>query len=190
MGVDLTKLELDDLIKLEGNRVLLPIKVSTDNEDMIELVTQKASAGYLTGYADPEFIENLDTLSLPFLRRGKLRAFPIEGDSMLPLQDGSYVVGEYVERIDDFREGYTYVVVMRDTGIVYKRMFSDKENSDRVILYSDNEIYEPYSVRKKDIVEIWKFACSITLDEQNYRAPSIDRVISMLQRLKAEGNSG
>lgn len=183
INVDLSKVDLDQLVELEGNRVLLPIKVSPDNENAIEIVTHKATAGYLSGYADPEFIEQLDTLRIPFLGEDKLRAFPISGDSMLPLQDGSYVVGKYLEDISNYKDGHTYIVVTQDEGIVFKRVFKDKENSKQLILFSDNEEYAPYSVQLSDIVEMWQFACSITLDEPNHQSPSIRQVIHLLQKI-------
>jgi general stress protein CsbA len=40
-------------------------------ENIIEIVPHKAQAGYLSGYADPEFIESLQHISLPFFTNGK-----------------------------------------------------------------------------------------------------------------------
>lgn len=188
INVDLSKVDLEQLVELEGNRVLLPIKVTGDNENTIEIVTQKATAGYLSGYADPEYIEQLETLSIPFLGNEKLRAFPISGDSMLPLQNGSYVVGKYLEDILSYKNGHTYIVITQDEGIVYKRVFMDKDNPKQVILYSDNDEYAPYPILISDIVEMWQFACSITLNEPNREAPTIRQVITMLKRLDAHPN--
>ena len=71
LSVDIRKIPLDDLLKLEDNRILLPIKVDPQGDNIIEIVPHKARAGYMTGYADPEFIESLQHISLPFLRNGK-----------------------------------------------------------------------------------------------------------------------
>src|SRR5690606_16493869 len=65
---------------------VLSITVDKDNNENIELVPYKASAGYLNGYADPEYIGELPKFQLPFLpSSGTYRAFEITGDSMLPL---------------------------------------------------------------------------------------------------------
>jgi len=68
--------------------------VDDNNENLIEVVPTKASAGYLAGYLagydDLEYIEQLQKIKLPFLPTGKHRAFPIKGDSMLPMKDGSF----------------------------------------------------------------------------------------------------
>jgi len=99
ISVDLRKVPMQDLLKLEDNRILLPIMVDPNGNNFIEIIPHKARAGYLSGYADPEFIQNLDQISLPFLREGKYRAFPIEGDSMPPHQEGSFIIGSYIEQL-------------------------------------------------------------------------------------------
>lgn len=53
--------------------------VDENNENLIEVVPVKATAGYLAGYDDPEYIEQLQKIKLPFLPTGKHRAFPIKG---------------------------------------------------------------------------------------------------------------
>lgn len=79
LNVDLRKIDMDGLLKLEDNRILLPITIDTGGENTIEIIPQKAKAGYLNGYSDPEFIEGLQQISLPFLKNGKFRAFPVSG---------------------------------------------------------------------------------------------------------------
>jgi transcriptional regulator with XRE-family HTH domain len=59
LSVDIRKIEVSDLLKLENNRLILPIQVDQMGENRIEVVTQKVKAGYLNGYADPEYIEQL-----------------------------------------------------------------------------------------------------------------------------------
>ena len=50
----------------------------------IHLVPVKAAAGYLAGYADPEFIDELNTLH-PMLAPGKYRAFKLWETVCCPL---------------------------------------------------------------------------------------------------------
>ena len=77
---DLTYAKDSSFIEVGNKRVLFPITVSEENEDLIEIVPAKASAGYLLGYDDPEYIQQLEIIKLPFLPTGKHRAFPIKGD--------------------------------------------------------------------------------------------------------------
>ena len=94
VGVDIRKYPLEEMLNLPDNRILVPITVDTSGNNQIEIIPQKASMGYLNGYSDPDYIESLQTISLPFLRNGKYRAFPASGDSMPPYKDGTYIVGK------------------------------------------------------------------------------------------------
>jgi transcriptional regulator with XRE-family HTH domain len=69
---------------------VLAITVDQHNKENVELVMQKASAGYMSGYQDPEYVKDLPKISLPVLPKNRTyRAFEIQGDSMLPVLPGS-----------------------------------------------------------------------------------------------------
>lgn len=159
LSVDIRKIKIEDLLKLENNRLVLPIKVDSEGENFIEIVTQSVKAGYLNGYADPEYIENLQQISLPFLGPGKHRGFPVEGDSMPPHENGSIIVGRYVERLGEVQDGKTYILITKNEGMVYKRLNKNKKNI--LVLASDNTFYPDYEVRVSDIIEIWEYQCNI-----------------------------
>src|SRR4051812_2003064 len=128
---DLKKTNLDGLMKVGKNRILFPILLDNEGNDMVELIPLKASAGYTRGYADPDYIEKLPKMNLPFLPSGKHRAFPIKGDSMPPIREGSFVIAKYLERFDEVKFGNTYIVVTKEDGLTYKRImaYSKKEAS-------------------------------------------------------------
>ncbi len=108
---------------LESRRQLKMIAESAQ----ISFVPVKAAAGYLAGYADPEFVDELNTFTLPMLAPGQYRAFEIVGDSMLPTPSGSVIVGEKVENFDEVKNSNTYVVLSKSEGVVYKRIVRDNE---------------------------------------------------------------
>ncbi len=184
LSVDIRKIPLDNLLKLEDNRILLPITVDPQGENIIEIIPHKARAGYTTGYADPEFIESLQHVSLPFLRNGKFRAFPVDGDSMPPHKEGSFVVGQYVEKLGDVMDGRTYIVVTKNHGIVYKRL--NKNGKNALMLHSDNTVYAPYEVRASEILEIWEYACSIATKEFEPDDPGLENTKDMFKELRRE----
>ncbi|MFP5439083.1 MAG: XRE family transcriptional regulator [Bacteroidia bacterium] len=163
LTADIRKVDLNGLMQLEDNRILLPIAVDSKGENIIEIIPHKARAGYTTGYSDPEFIEALQHVSLPFLSNGKFRAFPVEGDSMPPHREGAFIVGRYVEQLGDVRDGRTYILLTKNDGIVYKRLNRNGEN--KLMLASDNALYDPYSIKVSDVLEIWEYACSIATTE-------------------------
>lgn len=137
---------------------------ASEGRNNIELVPVKAAAGYLNGYADPEFVHELPRFSLPMLNHGTYRAFEISGDSMLPLQSGTIVVGEFIGQISDIRNGKTYVLVTRSEGVVYKRVFNYIDENGKLFLVSDNRQYAPYQIDATDVVEIWSAKAYISLN--------------------------
>ena len=128
---------------------------------IVSFVPVKAAAGYLAGYADPEFIDELNTFTLPMLAPGEYRAFEIVGDSMLPTPSGSVIVGERVASLKDVKSSNTYIVISNTDGVVYRRIITNDDRSvdtigEKLTLLSDNPLYEPYQVNTTDIVEVWK----------------------------------
>jgi len=183
LSVDIRKVDMERLMKLEDNRIVLPITVDKAGENLIEIIPHKARAGYLAGYSDPEFIESLQHISLPFLRNGKFRAFPIEGKSMPPFQDGSFIVGQYVEKAENIKDGQTYIMLTKNDGIVYKRVYREGK---KFSFHSDNHEFETYDVKTSDILEVWEFACGFTLKEFEPDNVPQDTIRNMLMELKQD----
>jgi len=177
---NLTSATDTSFIKIGNQRILFPIKVNEDNEDMVEIIPTDASAGYLRGYTDPEYIETLNNLKLPFLPTGKHRAFPIKGDSMLPIKSGSFVIAKYLENIKDLSNGNTYIVLTYNDGLVYKRVYDKIEEHQCLLMVSDNKKYDPYYVPVEEILELWEFTCHINLSEYDENDINTDSVAKML----------
>ncbi len=183
---DMRKTNIDGLMKIGKNRILFPILLDNDGNDMVELVPVKASAGYTRGYADPDYIEKLPQMKLPFLPTGKHRAFPIKGDSMPPIKEGSFVIAKFIERMEDIRMGHTYIVVTKEDGLTYKRVMAYNKKEGTYELHSDNKIYQPFKVKVSDILEIWEYTCSINMNEYQQDELNLDSIMNMLRGLKVE----
>ncbi|RUT70270.1 LexA family transcriptional regulator [Flavobacterium cupreum] len=156
---DVRKIKMDDLVKLENNRLLLPVIVNNEGDNLIEIVTQKAKAGYMNGYSDPEYIESLPRISLPFLGPGLHRGFTVDGDSMPPHEDGDVIVAKYIEKLGEVVDGRTYIIMTKNDGIVYKRLNKNKKNL--LVVESDESFYTPYEVKASEIEQIWEFKCNL-----------------------------
>jgi len=168
-----------------SNIRVLSVSVDSDDRENIELVPVKASAGYLNGYADPEFISDLPKFHLPILKQGTYRAFEIKGDSMLPLQSGTIVIGEYLQDWNDVKPGETYVFITRTDGVVYKRAGNRFKENKAMKLISDNTVYEPYSVDGEDIVEIWKAKAYIaTTFPEPSPEPTMESLTLMMSQMQ------
>lgn len=183
---DLRASQNTSFIEVGNKRVLFPITVNEANEDLIEIIPAQASAGYLKGYADPEYIEELQKIKLPFLPTGTHRAFPIKGDSMLPVKDGSFVVAKFIEAFEEVKDGRTYIVLTKEDGLVYKRVYNRIKDRKSLLLYSDNKVYAPYEVKIDDVLELWEFTCCINTQEYDKDELKLSSILNMFQELKVE----
>jgi transcriptional regulator with XRE-family HTH domain len=167
LKMDMSKLSESQLGELErgydayikgSNLRVLTTTVNTENLENIELVPEKAKAGYATGYADPEYIGELPVFRLPFLSdKRKYRTFQLKGDSMLPIPDGSWVTGEFLQDWMNIISGNAYIVFTMNDGIVFKVVENNIRTDGKLVLYSLNPLYEPYEVNINEVKEIWKF---------------------------------
>lgn len=180
-------------VDMQGQHLrVLATSVNQDNEENIELVHQKASAGYTSGFSDPEFIKILPTFNLPFLsKQKKYRTFPIQGDSMPPVEDGSYVVGEYVENWNHIKDGMPYIVVTKDDGIVFKMIYKRLLTSKSFQLCSTNPLYEPYEVSVNEVLEIWKFVNYISdaIPQVSFENSELTQAVVKIQKDVAHLNT-
>lgn len=167
LNIDLAKLSELQLRQLEhgedvfirGGRLrVLATTVNADNDENIELVSEKAKAGYATGFADPEYISQLPRFQMPFLsKQKKYRTFQLSGDSMLPIPEGSWVTGEYLQDWSQVISGQAYIIFTLDNGIVFKIVENLMKEEGIIRLYSLNPLYEPYDVPVTEVKEMWKF---------------------------------
>jgi transcriptional regulator with XRE-family HTH domain len=180
----LDELLLKDLGDAKGNYLAKrrAQKMATGTNE-IQLVPVKAAAGYLAGYADPEFLDELNTFTLPMLAPGSYRAFEIVGDSMLPTPSGSVIVGEKVDDVEDVRNNNTYIVISRNEGIVYKRVLKNTRAKNKFTLISDNVAYQPYNINAEDVIELWKATMVISKanTQQRWDVNQLASVVSDLQ---------
>ncbi len=201
LKIDIPRLSESQLGELErgydayikgSNLRVLTTTVDHGNRENIELVAEKAKAGYTTGYADPEYIGELPVFTLPFLSdKRKYRAFQLKGDSMLPIPDGSWVTGEFITDWREIKSGQACVVFTFNDGIVFKIVENNILNDGKLILYSLNPIYEPYEVHVSDVREIWKFVNYISSElpepilPGNQIIKSIEVMKNDLEKIKA-----
>lgn len=171
LNVDLARMSDEEINKQKEiskyttahNMRILAITLDKENNENIELVPERARAGYSQGYSDPEYLSSLPRYQLPFLPKGKTyRAFEISGDSMLPLLPQSIVIGEYMTNWNELRDGQVCIVVGRNEGIVLKKVFNRIQTRGTLLLKSTNINYKPYEIPVNDVLEIWRFSAYIS----------------------------
>ena len=158
---------------LDG-QVPMVVTVDSEQRDNIVLVPQKAAAGYLTGYGDPEFINSLPSYRLPNIQNGTFRMFQVQGHSMYPtLHSGAYVVGQWCENwTKDVKDDRVYIIVSRspesEGGVVVKRVLNKIKKYKNLICKSDNrKEYPNYTIDVSDIVEVWEVKMSLQFNLPN-----------------------
>lgn len=183
----LSQLERGFDIFVKGSTLrVMATTVDSSNRENIELVPHKASAGYRTGFADPEFIRMLPTFQLPFLSaERKYRMFQISGDSMLPIPDKSWITGEFVQNWQNIRDGQAYIILTIEDGIMFKVIENHINDEGRIRLHSLNPLYDPYYVDVKDIREIWRFVHYISAELPEPNLPK-NEFAATLATLKKE----
>jgi transcriptional regulator with XRE-family HTH domain len=159
-------------------------KMSDDRTAIIPFVPVKATAGYMSGYGDPTFVDELNTFTLPMLAPGNYRAFEIIGDSMMPTPSGSIIVGEKIEEVESIKPTDTYIVVSRGDGIVYKRIEKTGRAKKQLTLVSDNPAYRPYTISTADIMELWKAQLVISkpMAQPGFDVTQLANVVNTLQQ--------
>jgi len=136
------------------------------NVMLVPLVNQYAYGGYLNGFNDPTYIEELP--KIPFLvekeHKGEYICFEVKGDSM---DDGSHE--SYLERDillcrnvrKDFWKSklhinkWDFVIVHKDNGICVKRIIKHDVEKGIITCHSLNDYYEDFDMDLRDVTKIF-----------------------------------
>lgn len=183
----LSQIEKGYDVYIKGSNLrVLATTVNNDNEENIELVSEKARAGYASGFADPEYIKILPTFHLPFLsKQKKYRTFQISGDSMLPIPDGSFVTGEFIQNWNNIRNHHAYIIITIEDGVVFKVIENKIMSENKFTLHSLNSLYDPFDIAVTEIKEVWKFVNYISSEMPEANQEKED-LIKTVQSLKKE----
>ena len=195
LKLDLSKLGELKLRELEagndvyikgGNLRVLAISVDKRNNEQTEYVPIKAKAGYADGgYSDPEYIAELPKYSLPHIpKEGTFRIFPIVGDSMLPIPDGSDITGQFVEDWSTLKSGTPAIIILKGQQDFVFKLVSLQEGG-YLYLESLNKNYHPYTVHLEDVLEVWKFH-AYTSREMPEAESDLGAVIREIRELKEQ----
>jgi len=164
-------------------RVLCITNDSSGNEN-VEVVNTKAAASYIDNIQEPQFLSSLPKISLPgnVFRGGTFRAFEVKGNSMEPtIQQGSWVIGQYVQDWLTLKDDYIYIVVMQDA-ILIKRILNRIDKRQGLVLKSDNREYENKNIDIDEVKELWLLKAEMRYDFKN---PSKEMYLQ-LQHLMAD----
>ena len=172
-----------------SNLRILPITIDkSSNNEKAALVPIQASAGYLNGYGDIEFIESLPIFDMPYseVSKGKTyRVFQIKGESMLPILPKSYIIGSYVMDWNSIKNDGLYIIISKTEGIVFKRVLNNLKDQT-LTLKSENPEFETYSIDAQDVLEVWKAEGMTTFEFSKQSHSGQQELLSELQSIKSE----
>ena len=132
----------------------------------IPLVSQYAYAGYLSGYADQEYIESLPVIDFTPDREmtGNWLAFEVKGDSMDDGSKESYVDGEIVicreVEPDYWRDSRLFInkrdfVIVHEDGILIKRIIEHDVEKHLITIHSLNPMYRDRVINLAEVRQIF-----------------------------------
>ena len=115
------------------------------------------------------------------------RMFQIEGESMLPVPSGSYILSDFVEDWRSIGGMRPYIVVTRTEGVVFKRVENrlDTETGD-FLLISDNPDFAPFVAKPEDIVEVWRARGYLAFDWPTPAFSGMERIQSTLDDIRSD----
>ena len=180
-------------IDYTSGRYVRPVTVAVDRfgRERAVLVPLKAQAGYLSGYGDPEFIQGLNTYSIPGCEDGTYRIFEVAGDSMLDtLRPGDLVVARYVEDWRSLKHEEMYVIVSSD-GIVVKRVRNMLDKARGIMILSDNPVFQPDFVPVTDLLEVWEVKAYISRNLSRKTGDVLEQlnaIKSKIEKLHSNGH--
>lgn len=148
---------VDDVATSEG------VIHGTTTITYVPLVPYMATAGYLSGYADDEYIESLPTIPLVTEGKGKYVAFEVNGNSMddgssRAYQNGDIVIcklcTEYFKNGNHMEtKGREFIIVHKE-GILLKCISNVDKLNGRLTLHAFNPSYRDVEVDMRDVLQV------------------------------------
>lgn len=150
-----------------------PIKQKKEDEAALKImefenfpfVSQKAYAGYLSGWADNEYVESLPTVAFPVDHTplGKYLVFEVKGDSMNDGTYDSYLDGDLLlcreVRMDLWKDSKLHFekwdfVIVHDEGVIVKRITGHDVKNHTITIHSLNQDKSKYPDQVIDLCKV------------------------------------
>lgn len=150
-----------------------PIKKKIEDEtfpkivefENFPLVSQKAYAGYLSGWADEEYVESLPTVAFPVEHTplGKYLVFEVKGDSMNDGTYDSYLEGDLLlcreVSMDLWKDSKLHFdkwdfVIVHNEGVIVKRIIRHDVENHTITIHSINPDKKEYPDKTIDLCEV------------------------------------
>lgn len=145
-----------------GKMISVPAKSVRTKFQHAPLVSQRAFAGYLTGFADEEYMDSLD--KIPYVEdeevHGNVIAIEVSGDSMddgtaEAYRNGDIVLAKEIPTGDPLPiRRYDFVIVHKN-GILIKRIAGEDRKHGTLTIHSLNPEYGDVEISAADVMKIF-----------------------------------
>jgi len=166
--IDTGEGEIDTNINTNISKEPDAIWVNYERFKLVPLVTHRAQAGFLSGWGDDEYLEELPKVPWEVDKeyKGKYVTFEVAGDSMESdtnpresIFEGDLLLCREVQRIHWKNKlhihKWDFVIVHRRDGILVKRIIEHKTGNGTLVLHSLNPYYDDFEVEMDDLIAIF-----------------------------------
>jgi len=134
---------------------------------LVPLIGSRVQAGFLSGWGDDEYIEELPKIPWEVEReyKGNYFCFEVEGDSMNNSNPSEAILDKDILLCREIQNhhwqnklhinSWDFVIAHRDLGIVVKRITDHNVENGEITLHSLNSLYEDYVVNLDDVVALF-----------------------------------
>lgn len=167
-----------------GTAKTAPPEEAKSPQQTIQWVKRGQGNDYLGGYQNAAFLNQLPVFQLPTLPSGHYRAFEASEDFSFP---GALLIGSFVRNWYDIKDGTHYVLLVKNTGIVSRKVYNQVKAKGVLLLRSDNEKRSDLEIPIRDVLEVWEIKAFVsqTMPAPN---PSHENLRKILGNLRDELN--
>jgi DNA-binding XRE family transcriptional regulator len=134
---------------------------------MVPLIGSRVQAGFLNGWGDAEYIDELPKIPWEVDKeyKGNYFCFEVEGDSMNNSNPSEAILDKDILLCREIQNhhwqnklhinAWDFVIAHKELGIVVKRITDHNIESGEVTLQSLNNLYEDYTVNLDDVVALF-----------------------------------
>lgn len=135
--------------------------------------------------SNPDFgqlSEGLPYLQLPFLSKSNLTAFDSPNDFLI---ENSILICEKLHDKYYFQEGQNYLLVTRNHGFIYRRIYNQLNFKGVYLASSDKSGIQSLEISAVDVKEIWKIEAYFSKNLPQ-PSPSLEGIRRKIEDLKTE----
>ncbi len=148
----------------------------------VPYLRQNQVVDYLQKNQSASFLNSLSKIDLPFLPFGVYRGFEAGSDFAF---NGAILIGKQVSDWKNIIDGKNYIVVLRQQGFTYRRVYNQLKIKGNLLLSADNMKHPTIEIDAKEVLEVWECVAFVST-ELPQPTLAIDKLKALTDEIKAE----